>query len=175
MDRTWSKVKKAFEQRLAIELRSRLQVHVAAYPRGGRGWITFDGVEIVSVEAPGFTRRLFGHTTCPELVDGETVELGRACGELPQLAISDALASPNPLIRGLAILDSRCGKRTLHVLRESPLDAFSAAMLAIRDISLGRNPPKVVCELCGQELAVPTNYGTIPDAERIGEHRLHHP
>ena len=87
MDRIWSKVKKEFEQRLAIELRSRLQVHVAAYPSGGRGWITFDGVEVVSVEAPGFTRRLLGHTTCLDLIDGQTFELGRACGELPQLLI----------------------------------------------------------------------------------------
>jgi hypothetical protein len=157
MDRIWSKVKKEFEHRLAVELRSRLQVHVAAYPSGGRGWITFDGLEVVSVEAPGFTRRLFGHTTCPDLIDGQTVELGRACGELPQLAIEDALSSPIPLVRGLAILDSRCGKRTLIALREAPPDSFSAAMLALRDISLGRKPSKVVCEHCGQELAVQSN------------------
>jgi hypothetical protein len=84
MDRIWSKVKKVFEHQLAAELKSRLQVHVAAYASGGRGWIMFDGIEIVSIEAPGFTQRLFGHTTYPDLVDGQTVELGRACGELPQ-------------------------------------------------------------------------------------------
>jgi hypothetical protein len=49
MDRVWSKVKKAFEQQLATELKTRLKVHVAAYPSGGRGWIMFDGNEIVSV------------------------------------------------------------------------------------------------------------------------------
>ena len=87
MDRVWSKVKKAFEQQLAPELKTRLQVHVAAYPSGGRGGIMFDGNEIVSVEAPGFTQRLLGHTTYPELIDGQTVELGRACGELPQCAM----------------------------------------------------------------------------------------
>lgn len=157
MDRIWSKIKKAFDQQLAVELKPRLQVHVAAYPRGGRGWITFDGIEIVSVEAPGFTRRVFGHSTCPGLVDGQTVELGRACGELPQLAIEDALASPNPLVRGLAILDGRCGKRTLQTLRESELDSFPSAMLAVRDISLGRRPAKVICEHCGEELVVPKN------------------
>jgi hypothetical protein len=154
MDRVWSKVKKAFEQQLAPELKTRLQVHVAAYPSGGRGGIMFDGNEIVSVEAPGFTQRLLGHTTYPELIDGQTVELGRACGELPQLSIADALASPNPLIRGLAILDVRCGKRTLQTLRDSDLDSFSATMLAVRDISLGRRPAAIICEHCGEELKV---------------------
>lgn len=158
MDRIWSKVKKAFEQQLAVELKRRLQVHVAAYPRGGRGWMVFDGHEVISVEAPGFTRRLLGHSTCPDLIDGQTVELGRACGELPQLPIAAALGSQNPLIRGLAILDSRCGKRMLQKLRQTNLDSFSATMLAVRDISLGRKPAKIVCEHCGEELMAPALY-----------------
>jgi hypothetical protein len=152
MDRIWSKVKKAFEEQLAMELRKRLQVHVASYPSGGRGWIIFDGMELVSVEAPGWTLRVLGHSTCQDFVDGDTVELGRACGELPQLPITEALASPNPLLRGLAILDARCGKRRLQKLRDSDLDSFSATMLAVRDISLGRKPGKVVCERCGTQL-----------------------
>ncbi|MEW5837383.1 MAG: hypothetical protein AB1717_00920 [Pseudomonadota bacterium] len=157
MNRQWSKVKATFEQHIAPELKGRLQVHVASYRSGGRGWIVFDKTEIVSVEAPGWTRKLLGHGACVPLVEGDTVELGKACGELPQIAISDALASPNPLLRGLAILDARCGKRTLQRLRTTHLDSFSSTMLAIRDVALGREPLKIVCEQCGEQLHLSTS------------------
>jgi len=161
MDRAWSKVKKTFEARLASELQARLQVHVAAYPSGGRGWVVFDGVEIASVQAPGFTRQALGHSACVDLVNGQTVELGRACGELPLLSIEAALGSPNPLIRGLAMLDARCGKRTLAKLRAAGCqDSFSALMLAVREVSIGVSPRPIVCEQYGERLAMPEQWLT---------------
>lgn len=145
----------AFEAGLAPELQARLQVHVAGYRSGGRGWIVFDGVEVASVQAPGFTRQLLGHSACMELVDGQTVELGRACGELPQMPVEAALASANPLLRGLALLDARCGKRRLEKLQGNPdPDSFVTLMLALRRVSLGLSPPLLVCSRCGQSLAL---------------------
>jgi hypothetical protein len=156
MDRAWSQVKKAFEARLAPELQGRLQVHVTGYRSGGRGWIVFQGKEIASVQAPGFTRKLLGHSACVDLLDGQTLELGRACGDLPQMPIETALASPNPLLRGLALLDARCGKRTLEKLQQAPdADSFVALMLAVRRVALGLVPPPVNCSRCGEPLALP--------------------
>jgi hypothetical protein len=120
----WSRLKKTFESRLTRTLRGRLQVHVTAY-RGrsdaGRGWIVFDGKEIVSVEAPGFTMKIGRHQFCLDLIGGyitesgfksgaRTAEMGAACGEVIQNQAANSLNSINPLVRGLAVLDKRCGK-----------------------------------------------------------------
>ncbi len=55
----WSKLKKQFESFLAASLCGRLKVHVTEYTHAnsmdvGRGWITLDGREIVSVQILSF-------------------------------------------------------------------------------------------------------------------------
>lgn len=42
--------------------------------------------------------------------------------EYPSLAVADALASPNPLVRALAMLDKRVGQRTLAKIKPAPED-----------------------------------------------------
>ncbi|MGL5079195.1 MAG: hypothetical protein ACRDBG_25625, partial [Waterburya sp.] len=55
----WSQVKKKFESLLASCLQNRLKVHITKYRDTsnfdlGKGWITLDGKEVVSVMIPSF-------------------------------------------------------------------------------------------------------------------------
>ena len=55
----WSKLQARFEQLLAPALRGRLKIHVTAYRETmgfdiGRGWITIDGEEVLSIQVPSF-------------------------------------------------------------------------------------------------------------------------
>ena len=105
------------------------------------------------MEAPGFTRRVFGHAVFPELHDGRTLELGDAIYQVMHSTIEQCLASDNPLVFAMALADRRCGKRRLKALAEQPLPSIAGAVLAARYVALGKEPPPVTCESCGQELS----------------------
>lgn len=152
----WSKLRSIFLERLAPELKSRVDIHAAKYPSGGRCWVTFDGIEIACVQAPGWTQQVLGHSTCVDFIDGQTVELGGALFAQLHLPIEDALASENPFIRGLALLDGRCGKRKILATAPEGLPSFVATMLATRLHAMGKKSCKVLCESCGQELPAAT-------------------
>lgn len=152
----WSKLRSIFLERLAPELRSRIDIHAAKYPGGGRCWVTFDGNEIACVQAPGFTQQVLGHSTCVDFIDGQTVELGSALFTQLHLSIEEAMVSENPFIRGLALLDGRCGKRKVLAAAPEGLPSFVATMLAARLHAMGKKPCKVLCECCGQELPAAT-------------------
>ena len=121
----------------------------------GRVWLAVDGHEIAEFSAAkGLRRRreladqirevsgnpqygIPGQDDLYQLADEQARAIGRrageqtddeALGDLEQslsLSLEDALTSPNPLIRGLALLDRRFGKRRLRQLdsgaREHPL------------------------------------------------------
>ncbi|HJU70867.1 MAG TPA: hypothetical protein VJ603_03400 [Paucimonas sp.] len=152
MGRQWSKIKKAFEERLAPELKGRTVIHVTAYDSGGRGWIQFDGQEIVTTEAPGFLYSISGHRVYNELLNGQTIELGRACGELLDLSVEEARASRNPYIRGLFSLEKRCGRRTLSAIREYEQEPFAILLMSLRAYSLGISVEAYFHDCCGQQL-----------------------
>ena len=152
----WSKLRAIFLARLAHELKSHVDVHASKYPSGGRCWVTFDGNEIACVQAPGWTQQVLGHSTTVDFIDGDTVELGSALFEQLHMPIQEALVSKNPFIRGLALLDGRCGKRTILALAPDGLPSFVATMLATRLHAMGKKPCKVLCESCGQELSAST-------------------
>lgn len=160
----WSKLRSIFLKRLAPELKSRADIHAAKYPKGGRCWITFDGKEIACVQAPGWTQQVLGHSTCVDFIGGQTVELGSALYEQLHLPIIEALVSENPFIRGLALLYGRCGKRKIVAAKPEGLPSFVATMLAARLHAMGKEPCKVVCESCGQDLLA----GTVLTARSIG-------
>lgn len=156
----WSKLRSLFHDHLAPELRGRLDVHAAAYKSGGRTWISFDGQEIACVQAPGFTRQVLGHSSCADLHNGQTLELGDAIYTLVHASIDDCLGSDNPLVRAIAVLDKRCGKRRLELLASgSPtaLPSFQAVLLAARQLANGKAPAGVVCEHCDQVLGLPSH------------------
>jgi hypothetical protein len=147
----WSKLRALFLERLAPELQGRLDAHAAAYKSGGRTWLSFDGAEIACVQAPGFTRQVLRHSTCACLHDGQTLELGDAMFELLHAPIEEALASRNPLLNALAVLDKRMGKRRVQVLagQAEPLPSFHAVLLSARLVAAGQPALPIVCEHCG--------------------------
>ena len=89
-----------------------------------------------------------------DLVDGQTLELGSAVFQQLHLSIDAGLSSDNPFIRGLAFLDSRCGKRKVIAQSHDNLPSFAATMLAIRLHAIGKKHCGVRCEGCDQELPI---------------------
>ena len=60
----WSKAKRKFQQLLETSLQNRLDINITEYRNTsgfdiGRGWITFDGNEIVSIMIPSFYSKNF--------------------------------------------------------------------------------------------------------------------
>ena len=113
----------------------------------GRIWITVDGREVASFDTSTYVRRraelgddLFeirrtetpgrapDHATYLE-ADNRAREILRRAGQYDDyealvdleaylsLPIEEALASPSPLVRALAVIDRRVGKRRLRALR----------------------------------------------------------
>jgi hypothetical protein len=126
----WTKIRKRFEELVAPSLRGRVQVHVTAYKetRGldiGRGWITVDGQEVVCVQIPSSYTKHMNFSL-------DTLDFGRAVGTYVETSISAARSSPDPLLRGLAFLDKRLGKRSLASVDKDQLHEFEKALWAVR-------------------------------------------
>jgi hypothetical protein len=126
----WSKLQKRFEQLLAPALRGRLKIHVTSYRETmgfdvGRGWITIDGEEVLSVQTPSFYDDRITFET-------ETLSLGCAVGAYVGMSVGEARSSPDPVIRGLAFLDRCLGKRSLASVDQDRLHAFEKALYEIR-------------------------------------------
>lgn len=139
----WSKLRAGIEGRFAASLRGRLRVHQARYRNTleemGRIWFELDGREIASFETlPALKRRVelshelldvnggWGTAGAYHAADAEALRLIKLQGEQSDyvvkddleaflsLSIEDALSSPNPLLKALAIADRRTGKRRLQ-------------------------------------------------------------
>jgi hypothetical protein len=126
----WSKLQERFEQFLAPTLRGRLKIHVTSYRETmgfdvGRGWITLDGEEVLAVQTPSFYDNRIRFET-------ETLSLGRAVGAYVGMSLGAARSSPDPVVRGLAFLDRRLGKRSLGSVNKDRLHAFEKALYEIR-------------------------------------------
>lgn len=126
----WSKVKKQFESLLAESFGGRMHVHVTEYTRTnrldvGRGWITLDGTELVSVQIPSFYSNNISFRT-------DTLDFGAALRKYLLLSITDARASQDELISAFAFLDRRLGKRTSEATNVSELHEFSKILYRVR-------------------------------------------
>lgn len=115
----WSKLKQQVEAMFADGGRGRVALwttrYAKAHDRFGRSWITVDGREVVNMSS---------YLACGDsIADGHPgrfaagvfagYDLPVAMREFLTLSIDDAVASPNPLIRALAVLDRRAGQRRL--------------------------------------------------------------
>jgi hypothetical protein len=154
----WSKLKSVTEQRFADSVRGRVELWTTAYRKPnstkGRGWITINGDELVNFATP-VTWRRFGayfhessNTDClkhpaisdEERNDGNLAEDGEfsrfdlhlACWEMLSLSLEEALKCDNPLIKALAMLDARLGKRRLAELNETGEHPLVACFLRYR-------------------------------------------
>lgn len=115
----WSKLKQQVEAMFAECVRGRVGLwttrYEKAHDRFGRSWITVDGREI---------QNMSNYLACGDsIADGHPdrfdagvfagYDLPMAMREYLTLSIDAAVASPNPLIRALAVLDRRTGERRL--------------------------------------------------------------
>ena len=126
----WSKAKKRFEYLLASSLQNRLKVFVTKYNETsgfdiGRGWITLDGKEIVSVIIPSFYSKDFYFRT-------ETLNFGKAIGSYIDMSIAEIKESEDELIQGFMFLDRRIGKRFLKNIQPDSLHPFSQKLYFLR-------------------------------------------
>jgi hypothetical protein len=62
----------------------------------------------------------------------ETLDFGRAVGACVETSIDAARSSPDPLLRGLAFLDKRLGKRALVSVDKNQLHEFEKALRTAR-------------------------------------------
>jgi hypothetical protein len=135
----WSRVKKAFESLLAERLKGRLQVHVTEYSKSafdiGRGHISVDGHEFVSVQVPSFYDKHFHFETT-------VMDFGKAVGAYVNLPFQQAVASTDPIVRGLTFLDARFGKRSLQSVDPDALHAFARVTYDLRCRFEGTKPKR---------------------------------
>ena len=105
----WTQLRTALKERLAPCLRERVALHQARYrytrEEVGRVWIALDGRELMSFDA----------SRGPATTHADDAVLSQLEAYL-SIAIDDALASPSPLLRALAVCDRRVGKRRLRSL-----------------------------------------------------------
>jgi len=127
----WTKLKKLSEDLLATSLQSRVEYHLTRYGSGvsafmTRGWITFDGHEIVSCSTIKHIRKSYYLTGKWYSDEKSTLdELQRqgiftrqeyvaALSEYIRSPVQSALQSVNPITRAIVLLNRRIGKRTLR-------------------------------------------------------------
>jgi len=158
----WSKLRSTVESRFAPALGRRVSLHQARYRHAnealGRVWIAIDGRDAASfasndsrVEAGAEAERLmderdaWGSTAAYQQAMEEALDTVRAAGVYSDddalaelhaflsMPVDEALVAPSPLLRALAVLDARVGKRRLKALAASP-DAHPLVrtLLAVR-------------------------------------------
>lgn len=132
----WSVLKAKFEALLAPSLCGRVQVHLTEYTKScfddGRGWVTCDGKEIVTIAIPSFYTN---HISFPT----ETLDFGRAIGEYVQMPIHEAIHSADEIIQGLVFLDRRLGQRRLDKINPAQLHEFGRRLYDLRCLIKGKS------------------------------------
>jgi len=134
----WSKLKTRVKERICPELRDRVDFHLTSYRRShddaDKVWITIDGEPLLKMKYYAYHTAHHEAWICglegaaiksllSELEIFQPRDFGNAMRTYLDLPISDALASPNPLIKAFAIIDRRVGKRTLAKLEISEADS----------------------------------------------------
>ena len=149
----WSKLKQLAEARFADGVRGRVELWTTRYnyqfsvlngPET-RGWITIDGREIINMH-----RHLSvnGVHTWDErrFAVGiyDSWDLKAAAEKMLTLSIGDTFATPDTLVRALAMLDRRAGRRRLAEFNPAAEVPLVATLLAFRRQATARaNRPTV--------------------------------
>jgi len=136
----WSKLKARVKERICPELRQRVDFHATSYrhshDEAEKVWVTIDGVRLATyswyqkqfgpAERDDRGRLVRRNSFMPvALPKGDPAWDKTAKMHLPQdfgdamrvyldLKIQEALKSPDPIVRAFALIDRRCGKRSLH-------------------------------------------------------------
>jgi|694.fasta_scaffold125947_4 hypothetical protein len=150
----WSKLKKLTESRFASSVQGKVHLFTTHYGacRCGRAWITYNGEQIANFETLANLWKIHvdkaetnahGHVCIDESLraPGELLspgemnrwDLHEACWDLlNNISIAEALRSDNPVILGLAFMDSRSGKRRLSLVDSRNLHPLPRRLLEIR-------------------------------------------
>jgi hypothetical protein len=126
----WSQAKKKFESSLASCVQNRLRVHITKYRETsnlelGKGWITLDGKEVVSVMIPSFYSSNFSFRT-------NTMNFGEAIKSYINMNINEIKESKDELINSFMFLDKRIGKRSMQNINSDSLHPFSQVIYKVR-------------------------------------------
>jgi len=149
----WSQLKVRVEQNLAASVRGRVQIFQTVYHRApdnfGEIWVTLDGEQVFCwsdfasyfKEAEwGRRRERLSYPELHRLVERDQEDqswyfrkqIERHLMRSLSLSIEAALRDRVSVVRGLAVLDRRCGKRRLPALMKSEAHPFVRAMLRVR-------------------------------------------
>jgi hypothetical protein len=152
----WSKLKKEIELRLADKLKGRLSFFTTTYANSslGRSWVTFDKTQIANFETVlsyanyNAYYNILTDTGCrthDKIEDNKRtpnlpMERGEfsqfdfmtACWDYLQLNIEEALENENPIIKSIAMVDKRLGKRRLAEINTNKLHPLTKLFLSIR-------------------------------------------
>lgn len=143
----WSKLKQKIESFICPELNGRVEFGYTFYrvnkthPPQDRIWVTYDGQEIINCSYNKYWNYIYnvareyknqgyswneaiylGKQTAKINEIHDTIEIGNALSEYPNISISNALSSDNQFIYALAIIDRRLGNNRLHRLSISDAD-----------------------------------------------------
>lgn len=156
---TWSKLKSLTEGHFSPSLAGRISLYSTRYGdcSCGRAWLTLDKETVANFCTMAFYNRASGRiyrrndrwltdaavpdapssrkTIYENLPYGELSRQNayRSCWEfVHDLTIEQALASEDPLIQTLAVLDKRLGKRRLRALDTSKLNPLAGKLYRIR-------------------------------------------
>ena len=114
----WSQIKRRIKEFIVVPLQGRVQFYITSYAREdavvGRGWVTVDGEEVLSVSS------------------AERQAFYEVLRDYPDTSIENALVSPNEVARGLAMIDRRLGKRRLSAFDISAEHPFVQCLYRLR-------------------------------------------
>ena len=139
----WSQLKHRTESMFADGIRGRVQLYTTHY-RGGpsvingferHSWITIDGKPIVNMHRHQYVDGIY-----PDFGDPRRFEIGlfswwdlpRAAFDYLNMSIDEAMATENTVIRALAVLDRRLGRRRLVLLDPATEIPLVAELLRFR-------------------------------------------
>jgi hypothetical protein len=118
----WSKLKQLVEDRMADSLQRRVEVHSTRYhndrwQEDSRGWLTIDKCEVTNFSSLSYP--YWTTASSPQKYISEKAEFEQALGHMLTLSSEQMLASQNAIVRALAMLDRRLGKRRLREMELS--------------------------------------------------------
>jgi hypothetical protein len=172
----WSKLKSLVESKFSTSLQRRVSINSTAYGNCGCGhlWITIDKKVAANFCTRAFWNRVSGdyyrennrwksdnpvpdHVTKSQRESYGEVEYGElsrqdaylSCWEyIHKLDHQTALASDDPLIQSLAVLDKRLGKRRLGIIGQNKLHPLARKLYLFRVQLEGNSQSKIDAQLC---------------------------
>ncbi len=154
----WSKLRKELKDRLADNLKDRMDYHLTTYKNStgynGRAWVTWDGKEILNFsnqdtwnKHQSYSNKLaethyLSHQ--PIEMSERNIENIMEKGEFSKydfaenafkflnLNVQEALKSENPILMALAVVDKRVGKRKLNELLNSECHPMIKKLIELR-------------------------------------------